>query len=132
MLIIGANLLVTGAVSVAEKFGVSQVIIGLTIVAVGTSLPELATSVVAARKDEGDIVIGNVIGSNVLNIFLILGLAAVINPVQTEGLRLLDLIVMVGSAAIALPLMRRGFRLTRWEGALLVAGYLVYLYSLIP
>lgn len=132
LLIVGANLLVSGAIFIAEGFGVSQVVIGLTIVAVGTSLPELATSIAAARKDEGDIVIGNVIGSNVLNILFVLGLAAVIAPIQTNDLRLIDLAVMVGSAAIVFPLMRRGFRLTRWEGAFLLAGYIGYLYSLTP
>jgi cation:H+ antiporter len=132
LLIVGANLLVGGAITIAEGFGISQVVIGLTIVAVGTSLPELATSIVAARKDEGDIVIGNVIGSNVLNILFVLGLAALIAPMHTNDLRVIDLAVMVGSAAIILPLMRRGFQLTRWEGAVLVAGYMGYLYSLMP
>jgi cation:H+ antiporter len=132
LLIVGANLLVGGAITIAESFGVSQVVIGLTIVAIGTSLPELATSIAAARKDEGDIVIGNVIGSNVLNILFVLGLAALIAPMHTNDLRVIDLAVMVGSAAIILPLMRRGFQLTRWEGAVLVAGYMGYLYSLMP
>jgi cation:H+ antiporter len=127
LLIIGARFLVDGAVAVAERFGVSQVIIGLTIVAVGTSLPELATSVAAARRGEGDIVIGNVIGSNVLNTLFILGIAALINPVQTQGLKLVDVIVMVGSSAVVLPIMRRGSQLARWEGVLLLAGYIGYL-----
>ena len=107
-------------------------VIGLTIIAVGTSLPELATSIAAARKGEGDIVIGNVIGSNVLNILFVLGIAALIAPMHTNDLRLIDLAVMVGSAAIVFPLMRRGFHLTRLEGALLFAGYIGYLYSLMP
>jgi cation:H+ antiporter len=132
LLIAGANLLVGGAITIAELFGVSQVVIGLTIIAVGTSLPELATSIAAASKGEGDIVIGNVIGSNVLNILFVLGMAALIAPMHTNDLRLIDLAVMVGSAAIVLPLMRRGFHLTRLEGAFLLAGYICYLYSLMP
>ena len=132
MLIVGAKLLLGGAVSVAERFEVSKVVIGLTIVAVGTSLPELAISVVAARKGEGDVVVGNAVGSNVLNIFFILGVAALIQPISSQGLTLLDLGVMVGSAAVVLPVMRRGFQLSRWEGAFLVAGYLTYLYVLMP
>jgi cation:H+ antiporter len=132
LLIVGANFLVSGAITIAQRFGVSQVVIGLTIVAVGTSLPELATSIAAARKDEGDIVIGNVIGSNVFNILFVLGMAALIAPLQTNDLRVTDLAVMVGSAAIVFPLMRRGFQLTRWEGAVLLAGYIGYLYSLMP
>lgn len=131
MLAIGAKLLVHSAVAIAEAFGVSQIIIGLTVVAVGTSLPELATSVVAARKDEGDIVIGNVIGSNVLNVLFVLGLAALINPLHVEGLSVIDVIVMLGSAALVLPLMRRGFQLTRWEGTLLLAGYIGYISSVV-
>lgn len=132
LLIVGANLLVGGAITIAEWFGVSQVVIGLTIIAVGTSLPELATSIAAASKGEGDIVIGNVIGSNVLNILFVLGMAALIAPIYTNDLRLIDLAVMVGSAAIVFPLMRRGFHLTRLEGAFLLAGYISYLYSLMP
>jgi cation:H+ antiporter len=132
LLIAGANLLVGGAITIAESFGVSQVVIGLTIVAVGTSLPELATSIAAAKKGEGDIVIGNVIGSNVLNILFVLGMAALIAPLHTNDLRLTDLVVLVGSAMIIFPLMKRGFQLTRWEGAFLLAGYLGYLYSLMP
>jgi cation:H+ antiporter len=132
LLIVGANLLVSGAVTIAEMFGVSQAVIGLTIVAIGTSLPELATSIAAARKDEGDIVIGNVVGSNVLNILFVLGFAALIRPIESQGIKASDLIVAVGTAVILLPLMWRGFQLTRWEGALLLTGYVVYLYSLIP
>ena len=132
LLVVGANLLVNGAVTIAQMLGVSQAVIGLTIVAVGTSLPELATSVAAARKDEGDIVIGNVVGSNVLNILFVLGFAALIQPIQSEGIKASDLIVGLGSAAILLPLMRRGFQLNRWEGALLLSGYVAYLYSLMP
>lgn len=131
LLLFGARLLVGGATTIAESFGVSQVVIGLTVIAVGTSLPELATSVVAAAKGEADVAFGNVIGSNILNILLILGVAALISPVEARGLRTLDLLVLVGSAVLLLPLMRRGWVLNRWEGGLLLAGYVAYLYSVV-
>lgn len=131
LLLVGARLLLGGATVIAESFGVSQVVIGLTVIAVGTSLPELATSVVAAAKGEADVAFGNVIGSNILNILLILGVAALISPVEARGLRALDLLVLVGSAVLLLPLMRRGWVLNRWEGGLLVAGYVAYLYSVV-
>ena len=131
LLLFGARLLVGGATNIAESFGVSQVVIGLTVIAVGTSLPELATSVVAAAKGEADVAFGNVIGSNILNILLILGVAALISPVEARGLRTLDLGVLVGSAVLLLPLMRRGWVLNRWEGGLLLAGYVAYLYSVV-
>lgn len=131
LLLFGARLLVGGATTIAESFGISQVVIGLTVIAVGTSLPELATSVVAAAKGEADVAFGNVIGSNILNILLILGVAALISPVEAQGLRTLDLIVLVGSAVLLLPLMRRGWVLNRWEGGLLLAGYVAYLYSVV-
>jgi cation:H+ antiporter len=130
-LLVGARLLLGGATVVAERFGVSQVVIGLTIVAIGTSLPELATSVVAAVRGEADVAFGNVIGSNILNILLILGVAALIRPVEVQGLRPLDLVVLVGSAVLILPLMWRAWVLNRWEGGLLLAGYAAYLYSVI-
>ena len=131
MLLVGAKLLLGGATVVAESFGVSQVVIGLTVVAVGTSLPELATSVVAAVRGEADVAFGNVIGSNILNILCILGVAALIRPFEVQDLRPLDLGALVGSAVIVLPLMWRGHILNRWEGAVLLAGYVAYLYSLV-
>lgn len=131
LLLVGARLLVGGATTIAESFGISQVVIGLTVIAVGTSLPELATSVVAAAKGEADVAFGNVIGSNILNILLILGVAALISPVGAQGLRMLDLFVLVGSAVLLLPLMRRSWVLNRWEGGLLLAGYVAYLYSVV-
>lgn len=131
-LIGGASLLLKGSVFVAEEFGVSQVVIGLTIIAVGTSAPELATSITSALRDRADVTFGNVIGSNVLNILAVLGAAAMIRPFEVEGLRALDLVVLVTSSVLLLPLMWRGSVLNRWEGALLLAGYGAYLYSLMP
>jgi cation:H+ antiporter len=131
LLLVGARLLLIGATVVAEQFGVSQVVIGLTIVAIGTSLPELATSFVASLRGEADVAFGNAIGSNILNILLVLGVAAMIRPIETQGLRPLDLAVLAASAVLLLLLMWRGWVLNRWEGALLLAGYVAYLYSVV-
>lgn len=131
LLLVGANLLLAGAVNIAEQFGVSQVVIGLTIVAIGTSLPELATSVVASVKREPDVAFGNAIGSNILNILLVLGVASLIRPIETQGLRVFDLGALLASAVILFPLMWRGWVLNRWEGALLLAAYVAYLYSVV-
>lgn len=132
MLLFGANLFVDGAVAVAERFGVSQAIIGLTIVAVGTSLPELATSIVAAFKGEGDIAVGNAVGSSIFNILCILGVAALIRPMATTGISMVDLAVMTACAVLVMPMMRSGFCLNRWEGIFLLAVYVGYLYYVIP
>jgi cation:H+ antiporter len=131
-LVLGANLLLQGATFIAEQYGISQVVIGLTIIAIGTSLPELATSVMAAIRNEADVAFGNVIGSNVLNILAVLGVVAVINPFAVQGLRALDMAVLIGSAVLVLPLMWRGWVLNRWEGAALLLGYVAYVYSLRP
>jgi len=127
----GANLLLWGARALAAGIGVSELVIGLTVVAIGTSLPELATSVAAARRDEADVAFGNAIGSNVLNVLAVIGLAAVIRPMPVGALRPVDLLVFVGSAILLLPLMWRGHVLNRWEGAALVVGYALYIYSLV-
>lgn len=132
MLVLGANLFVSGAVSMAKNLGVSQALIGLTIVALGTSLPELATSLVAAVRREGDIAVGNVVGSNIFNILAILGLASLIRPIQMGGISVVDLIVMIVTGALALPLMWTGFLLSRWEGTFLLAAYCGYIYYLLP
>lgn len=126
----GAQLLVYGAVTIAEQLGVSQMVIGLTVVGIGTSLPELATSFVAAGRGEGDIAIGNVVGSNIFNILGILGPAALIQPIAAAGLSVVDAAVMVGLAVLLFPLMRSGYVISRWEGAVLLAvygGYLTFL-----
>lgn len=125
-LLVGANVLVRGAVVIAQGLGMSEVVIGLTVIALGTSLPELATSVVAALRNDADVAFGNVLGSNILNILLILGVVAMIQPISAAALRPLDLGVMVGSTIVVFVLMRRGRVLTRPEGGLLVAGYVAY------
>jgi cation:H+ antiporter len=130
-LLAGAQLLLEGAVYIAAAFGVSQVVIGLTVIAVGTSLPELATSVTSAIRNEADVAFGNVLGSNVLNIFAVLGVASLVRPFGVEGLRPWDFLALVGSAVALLPLMRRGWVLNRWEGAILLGGYAAYIASLV-
>lgn len=125
-LVIGANLFVDSASSVARQLHVSDSVIGLTIVAGGTSLPELATSVVAARKGRSAIAIGNVIGSNVFNILMILGLTATISPMQIGGITLIDLSVMLLSMLIVWLFCFTKLTVARWEGSLLTLGYLAY------
>lgn len=127
LLIVGSNLFVDSATSAAETLGVSQSVIGLTIVAGGTSLPELATSVVAARKGQSALAIGNVIGSNVFNILLILGLTAVICPMQIDGITYIDMATMLVSVVVLWLFSFTKFKVERWEGAVLTLGYAAYL-----
>ena len=127
LLAVGSNLFVGHASSLALSLGVSEGVVGLTVVAGGTSLPELATSVVAARKGQSAIAIGNVIGSNVFNILLILGLTATISPLEITGITTIDMAVMLGSVALVWLFSFTRFTVERWEGAVLVGGYLVYL-----
>jgi cation:H+ antiporter len=130
-LVAGAHLLVLGAVSIAEGLGVGPLVIGLTIVAVGTSLPELATSLVAARRGRGDIAVGNAVGSSIFNLLGILGVTVLVQPLSTATLGALDIGVMLGVSVLILPLFRTDWTLSRWEGALLVACYLAYLWALL-
>jgi cation:H+ antiporter len=127
LLIIGSNLFVDGAIEAAVKFGVSQAVIGLTIVALGTSLPELVTSIVASFKNENDIAIGNAVGSNIFNILSILGISSLINPISNSGITIIDLSIMMFFTVIILPLCKSGFKIRRWEGAILFGGYIVYM-----
>jgi cation:H+ antiporter len=126
-LIGGSQLLVDGAVVIAQRLGVSDAVIGLTLVAVGTSLPELATAIVAGMRRHSEIALGNVLGSNVFNLLMILGLLALIAPfhVAREMMRL-DIWVMVGSAAVLLPVMMTGWRIGRREGAAFLIAYGIY------
>ena len=130
-LVLGSNLFVDAASDVAYSLGISEGVVGLTVVAGGTSLPELATSVVAARKGQSAIAIGNVIGSNVFNILLILGLTATVSPLQIEGITTIDMAVMLISVALVWLFSRTRYTVERWEGTVLVGGYLVYLVWLI-
>jgi cation:H+ antiporter len=127
MLAGGSEALVRGAVSIAETLGMSQTLIGLTIVAVGTSLPELATSVAAAMKGESDIAVGNVVGSNIFNALGILGISAMMRPLPTATFSVVDLGVMMGFAILMLPMARNDSRILRWEAVLLLGGYVAYM-----
>jgi cation:H+ antiporter len=130
-LVIGARFLIDGAVSLAQQWNVSNVVIGLTVVAVGTSLPELATSLVAAWRGEGDIAVGNAVGSCIFNLLGILGITALVHPLDAGELSLIDGAVMLGLTLFLLPLMRTGFALSRLEGGLLLAAYIGYMAFLI-
>lgn len=126
LLILGAKWLVDGAIEIASSIGMSQAVVGLTIVAVGTSLPELATSVMAALKKEGDIAIGNVVGSNIFNILCILGITAMILPVSQGGITTVDILLMLGLTLLLLPILRSGYIVSRIEGGVLLTIYLAY------
>ncbi len=131
LLFVGADLFLKGAVALAKIFNVSDAVIGLTVVAVGTSLPELFTSIVATLKKESDIAVGNVVGSNIFNILSILGISALIVPINSGEMSYLDFGVMLAAALILLPLSYTGFRISRIEGAFLLIGYVAYLYILV-
>lgn len=124
----GAHLAVEAAVGLARLWGLSELVIGLTIVAIGTSLPELASSVAAARRGHADIAIGNVLGSNIYNILFILGATALITPLPTAAptLMWLDIPVMIGFALVLVPMMMMGLKITRANGVLLLVGYAAY------
>lgn len=132
MLVGGAKLLVDGAVVIARTLGMSETVIGLTIVAAGTSLPELATSLLAAWRKQTDIAIGNVVGSNIFNALWIAGCAALVAPIDTQSISRFDLLTMLGTSLLLLPFMRTGFKLARWEGLLLFSVYAGYLYAIWP
>jgi cation:H+ antiporter len=133
MLMGGGYLCVDAAVGLARGLGMSELVIGLTIVAVGTSLPELASSAMAAWRGHTDIAIGNVIGSNIYNVLCILGITAVIEPLPTSGATVmwLDLPVMIGFALVLVPMMLIGMRISRLSGVLLLVGYAAYVWYLI-
>ncbi len=128
LLLPGAHLFVAGTVTVAVRWEISSFVIGLTLVAIGTSLPELATALVAAVRGQGDLVIGNAVGSNIFNILCILGLTALVFGVDGDGISRVDLGMMIAMALVSLPVMRTGFVVSRWEGLFLVGSYGVYLY----
>ena len=131
LLVVGSNIFVDHATLLALSMGISEGVVGLTVVAGGTSLPELATTVVAARKGQSALAIGNVIGSNVFNILLILGLTAAIHPLEIEGITTIDMAVMLLSVAFVWIFAFTRFKVERWEGFVLLAGYLAYLIWLI-
>lgn len=130
LLILGANFFLDGAVVIAKYAGVSNAIIGLTLVAFGTSLPELATSIVASIKNENDITLGNAVGSNIFNILLILGVTAIIHPISSMGFDTVDYAVMLGTSIILVPLAYQKLTITRWNSVILLVIYVVYTYYL--
>tara|TARA_R110001592_G_scaffold111548_2_gene309049 strand:- start:1799 stop:2521 length:723 start_codon:yes stop_codon:yes gene_type:complete len=131
-LIGGGMLFVRSAVEIAQIYNVDEAIIGLTIVAIGTSMPELATSVVAAIRKESDIAIGNIVGSNIFNILAILGIASLISPLSGSGFSTADYLVMISFAVILLPMAWSGRTLSRPEGTVLLLGYLSYMAYIWP
>ncbi|HEY9551699.1 MAG TPA: calcium/sodium antiporter [Prevotella sp.] len=130
-LIVGSNIFVDGATKIAHTLGVSDAVIGLTIVAGGTSLPELATSVVSARKGQSGIAIGNVLGSNVFNILFILGITGVICPMHIQGISTVDLSMMMFSMFALWLFSFTKYTIARWEGVLLVAAFVAYISYLV-
>ncbi|WP_366556459.1 calcium/sodium antiporter [Aquibaculum sediminis] len=133
LVVLGGIFLVDGAVSLARGFAISETIIGLTIVAVGTSMPELVTSVVAGLKRQGDVAFGNIVGSNIYNLLGIGGATALIAPSRVPAeIVVFDNLVMVGVTLALVLFAWSGRRIARWEGALLLAGYGLYLYVLWP
>lgn len=127
-LALGAHAVVSGAVGLARALDVSELVIGLTVVSIGTSLPELATTVLAAVRREADIAVGNIVGSNIFNVLCIVGAAAAIRPLDVApGLLAFEIPVMIGVNVLLVPFAWTRLRLERWEGALLLAGYLLFL-----
>lgn len=126
-LVLGSNIFVDNASSLAHGWGISDAVIGLTIVAGGTSLPELATSAVAARKGDSGIAIGNVLGSNVFNILMILGLTGIISPMHIQNITYIDMAVMVISMALFWLFSFTKLRVERWEGCVLIACFLGFI-----
>jgi cation:H+ antiporter len=129
LLVLGARWLVQAAVSTATALGISELVVGLTIVAAGTSLPEVATSVLASFRGQRDIAVGNVIGSNIFNLLAVLGLGGIVAPdgvPVASGAATFDIPVMIAVAVAALPVFFSGYRIARWEGAVFLGYYVAY------
>ncbi|KGQ32467.1 sodium:proton exchanger [Gallibacterium genomosp. 2] len=127
VLIIGGDFFVSGAIQIAQNFGVSDAVIGLTIVAGGTSLPELATSVFAAKKGSSDLAIGNVVGSNIFNIFFVMGACSSVFPLAVGDISYLDFAILIISMLLLWLFAATGRKISRSEGAILLATYFIYL-----
>ena len=128
----GSNFLVTGAVALARILGLSEALIGLTVVSIGTGTPEMATALMAAYRKRADLAIGNAVGSNLFNIMFVLGIAALVVPLDGKGISSIDLYVMLGVTILLLPTVWTGRILDRKEGFLFLAIYVGYLYHLWP
>ena len=131
LLVYGSELLLDGAIATATRLGLSEAVVGLTLVALGTSLPELATTVVAARRGTAEIALGNAIGSNIFNVFSVLGPASLAAPIVATGVGADILAVMVGFGVVTLFFLITGGRTRRWEGAALLAGYAGYVWYIL-
>ncbi|MDZ7727817.1 MAG: calcium/sodium antiporter [Dehalococcoidia bacterium] len=128
LLVAGGQSMVTGAVDIADTIGIPEFVVASTLVALGTSMPELATSVVAAVRREADIAVGNIVGSNLFNLLGVLGLSAVLSPIPVDGAsQRIDLPFMTGLTVVGVLFARQGFRLGRREGAALLAAYIIYI-----
>ena len=131
LLVIGARLMVDGSIRIAGALGISERVIGLTIVSFGTSLPELASCIVAAARKAPDLILGNIVGSNIMNVLIVLAVTALIAPIPVDAhVVRVDLAIMIGLSALTIPLFATGLRLHRFEAALLLtvyAGYITYL-----
>ncbi|MCB0191936.1 MAG: calcium/sodium antiporter [Anaerolineae bacterium] len=129
MLVFGSRWLIDGAVAVARMLGVSELVIGLTIIAVGTSLPEIATSIIASIQKKGDLAVGNAVGSNIFNILVVLGLGSAVSPsgivVSPLAIRS-DIPIMIAVAIICIPIFYTNYKIERWEGAILTLYYAAY------
>ena len=126
-LVFGSDLLVVNAIIIAERLGMSEAMIGLTIVAAGTSMPELATSAVAAFKKRTDIAIGNIVGSNIFNILLILGVAGIIQPISTPDINYIDALVVVALGVLLWLFMKMSASIRRWQGVVFIVLYVLYI-----
>ncbi|MDH3277136.1 MAG: calcium/sodium antiporter [Nitrosopumilus sp.] len=131
LLTVGSFLTVDNAVIIGTNFGISELFMGLTIVAIGTSLPELITSVVAARKGHTDLVVGNIVGSNIFNILAILGISSLISSITVNEQILIDVGIMLAFSLVLIPIMRSGFVISRKEGIFLVIGFIGYVIFLL-
>ncbi|MEE9236013.1 MAG: calcium/sodium antiporter [Candidatus Acidoferrales bacterium] len=128
---VGGHLLVTSALALARRFGISEIVIAASLVAVGTSLPELATSIVAAARRQTDISVGNIIGSNIFNLLGVLGLSALVRPIPVSvSVRNFEMVWLLGFAAATLLVLRTGHRISRFEGAALLTAYAAFLFFL--
>ncbi|MEM1116727.1 MAG: calcium/sodium antiporter [Bacteroidota bacterium] len=132
LLVYGSDLLVDGAIATATRLGVSEAVVGLTLVALGTSLPELATTIVAARRNAAEIALGNAIGSNIFNAFSVLGPASLTAPIASGGVGADILTIMVGMGVLTFAFLFTGERMRRWEGVVLLVAYAGYIWWIVP
>lgn len=131
-LYLGSEFMVTNAIIISQKLGISERVIGVTVIAIGTSLPELATSIIAAINKKTDIAIGNILGSNIMNVLAIIGITTLISPIQVAPVFLeQDFIWMLGITLLLFPILRSRLIVSRWEGGLLLAVYAGYLYTIL-